>query len=117
MKPANFAAVYVCLYPELAEIARSHGYAMAVHGSVARDFDLVCIPWAEKVDPPEAVVDSIVNKFAIRKVGDMKAMRHGRVAQKLSIKFGECAIDLSFTPMPPDPMDAWGDAFDRDRHD
>ena len=49
MKPANRAAVYAAaLYPDLAEIAREHGYALAVHGSLARDFDLIAVPWREK---------------------------------------------------------------------
>ncbi|OKN23544.1 hypothetical protein AM343_001586 [Klebsiella variicola] len=34
MKPANFAPVYCALYPALAEIARKHGYAMAIHGTM-----------------------------------------------------------------------------------
>lgn len=43
MKPANLAPVYCALYPALAEIARKHGYAMAIHGTMARDFDLMGI--------------------------------------------------------------------------
>jgi hypothetical protein len=46
LKPApGPAAAYVALYPELVRVAREHGYALAVHGSVARDFDLVAVPW------------------------------------------------------------------------
>lgn len=44
MKPANNAPVYACMYQELAEICRAHGYALAIHGSMARDFDLIAIP-------------------------------------------------------------------------
>lgn len=42
------AAAYVALYPMLVAIAKRHGYALAVHGSVTRDFDLVAIPWIEE---------------------------------------------------------------------
>lgn len=31
----------------LRDIAREHGYALSVHGSVARDIDIVAIPWVE----------------------------------------------------------------------
>lgn len=38
MKPPNYAPVYAAaLYPDLAELFRSHGYALACHGSLARD--------------------------------------------------------------------------------
>lgn len=49
IKPApGPAAAYVTLYPELVRVAREHGYALAVHGSVRRDFDLVAIPWTDE---------------------------------------------------------------------
>lgn len=98
MKPANFASVYCCLYPELAEIARLHGYALAIHGSMARDFDLICIPWVDHPSSPEVVVKAITDTYAIEKFGDLVPMKHGRLAQTLTIKFGEAAIDLSFMP-------------------
>lgn len=64
MKPANFAPVYCALYPALAEIARKHGYAMAIHGTMARDFDLICIPWVETPSKPEEVVAEITKTYA-----------------------------------------------------
>lgn len=98
MKPANFAPVYACLYPQLAEIARSHGYCLATHGSMARDFDLVCIPWVEYPSEPQAVVDSITSTFAIREVGEPEFKLHNRLVYTIAVKFGECFIDLSFMP-------------------
>ncbi|GAC1536540.1 MAG: hypothetical protein NVS3B10_00560 [Polyangiales bacterium] len=35
------------LLPALREVARRHGYALAVHGSLQRDIDLVAAPWTE----------------------------------------------------------------------
>jgi hypothetical protein len=44
------------LLEPLREMAKKHGYAVAVHGSLARDIDLVAIPWtAEAVSAPELV--------------------------------------------------------------
>lgn len=102
MKPANFAPVYACLYPQLAEIARSHGYALATHGSMARDFDLVCIPWTDAPSDPQAVVDEMVATFAIREEGKPETRQHGRLIYTLAVKFGECFIDLSFMPRATD---------------
>jgi hypothetical protein len=99
MKPANYAPVYAGLYPELAEIARKHGYAMAVHGSLARDADLICIPWVEDAADPQAVVDEITTTFVIRHVhGGPKVREHGRIVYSLTIAGPGCFIDLSFTP-------------------
>lgn len=32
-------------------IAKEHGYAVGVHGSLARDIDLILVPWIEKPWP------------------------------------------------------------------
>lgn len=42
---------YQAFLPELRKVARSCGYALAVHGSMERDLDLVAVPW---VDNPHA---------------------------------------------------------------
>ena len=98
MKPANYAPIYACVYAQLAEIARSHGYAMAAHGSLAADFDLVCIPWVEGASDPQSVIDEITSSFCIEQAGKPEAKEHGRVAYTISFSFGECRLDLSFMP-------------------
>lgn len=98
MKPANRAPICAaCCYPYLAEICRSHGYALSVHGSLARDFDLVAIPWAETVSPPQEVLDSICGKFSVRVIGEPGEKQHGRVAYTLAW-LGEAFMDFSFMP-------------------
>lgn len=99
MKPANYAPVYACLYPQLTEIARAHGYALAAHGSLARDFDLICIPWVDSPSKPQQVVDSIVSTFAVLQVGKPETKKHGRIVYTLSLSFGECFLDFSFMPL------------------
>lgn len=101
MKEPNFAAVYCCIYPELAAIARTYGYALAIHGSMARDFDLIAVPWSQDCGSPEQVVQAIVNTWAMKECGEPTLKEHGRVAYSLGILFGECAIDLSFMPAHP----------------
>lgn len=100
MKPANFAPIYVGLYPELAEITRKHGYALAAHGTLARDFDLICIPWIKKPSEPQVVVDEITSTFALKVTGkpNPKIMEHGRICYTLILSFGECFLDFSFMP-------------------
>lgn len=98
-KPApNNAPTYMCLYPGLAAVARANGYALAVHGSLARDMDLIAVPWTAEAASPEEVVAAIEGKFSIRRIGGLTAGLHGRLIQTIGIQFGECFIDLSFMP-------------------
>ena len=96
IKP-NYAPVYAAaLYPELAKLFQKHGYALAVHGSLARDFDLIAVPWGEKLSSQEEILKEITTTYAINIIGEPTIKKHGRIAHTLSIGFGECAIDLSF---------------------
>ena len=45
-------ACYAVLYPALEEAANDHGYALSIHGSMARDFDLIAVPWVEEATEP-----------------------------------------------------------------
>lgn len=104
VKP-NYGAVYAAaLYPGLARICVDHGYALAVHGSLARDFDLIAVPWSDSPADPEKVLSEITGQFAIRLIGEPENKNHGRVAYTISVGFGECAIDLSFMPTRKEPI-------------
>jgi hypothetical protein len=50
------AAAYCALYPMLHNIAKENGYALAVHGTLHRDMDLVAIPWIEEACEPEHLI-------------------------------------------------------------
>lgn len=39
--------LYASYFGILKEIAEKYGYALTIHGSLVRDFDLVAIPWIE----------------------------------------------------------------------
>ncbi len=43
----------------LRERAKVLGYALAVHGSMERDIDLVAVPWTDKAYPAEALATSL----------------------------------------------------------
>lgn len=99
MKPPNNAPVYAAIYAELAEVFRDSGYALAIHGTLARDFDLIAVPWAEVCHSPHYVLEKVTTIFAVSVVGGATVKEHGRVAWSISIGHGECAIDLSFMPV------------------
>jgi hypothetical protein len=98
----NYAPVYAAaLYPEFAQIFRSSGWALAVHGSLARDFDLIAIPWIEQPLKSDEVVAAIKAQFAVKVIGEPDITLHGRERWTLSIGFGSCFVDLSFMPVIP----------------
>ena len=68
------AAAYAALYPMLQQIAKRHGYALAVHGSLHRDFDLVAIPWIEEASSPLTLIKAI--KKATRTVTQHEQTDH-----------------------------------------
>lgn len=102
MKPSNYAPAYVAMYPMLAERARQHGYALAVHGTVARDFDIVAVPWVLDASDPETLLAALVDQTCAKLVGGPPTTNpHGRKTWTLSIGFGECFVDLSVMPINP----------------
>lgn len=101
MKPANNAPLYACFYKGFAEIARANGYALAVHGSLARDLDVIAIPWVDDAKAPEEVVKAITDRYAVRLIDSDRgptAKPHGRIAYSLHLEFGDVYLDLSFMP-------------------
>lgn len=98
MKTANNAPVYAAIYAELAEITRKHGYALAIHGSLSRDFDIIAIPWIELPNDPDVVIKEITETFDIRMIGESTEKLHGRKCYSIFIGFGECQLDFSFMP-------------------
>jgi hypothetical protein len=98
--PPSKAPYYCALYPELKRIAQEHGFALAVHGSMIHDFDLVAIPWVDKPSEPQTVVDAFLQRYAIQVIGDKPVRKqHNRLVYTLSLSWGDTYIDLSFMPV------------------
>jgi hypothetical protein len=100
VQPANNGPFYAAgMYPKLAELFREHGYALAVHGSVGSDFDLIAVPWVDIVSDPDEVVMAVAKHFAVKAdAGGPSERAHGRRAYKIHLSFADCALDISFTP-------------------
>lgn len=94
-------------------VAQDAGYALTVHGSLARDIDLVAIPWVDHnvrdadylVDRLCAAVAAIVGRCNPMK--DWTEKPHGRRAKTILVwgggRFGSVDIDLSVMPIVPKP--------------
>lgn len=97
IKP-NYGPVYAAaLYPDLCKIFQSCGYALAVHGSLARDFDLIAVKWRDDADSKESVIKKVFEEFASLSMGaeSPKQMEAGRIAYTIVIEH-TAHIDLSF---------------------
>ena len=98
MTLTNYAPIYCALYPSLADVAREHGYVLAIYGNLDREMDLICIPWNKEVSEPYEVVKAFTSRFKLRSVGKSNKAHHDREYWVISVGFGGCFINLSFTP-------------------
>lgn len=108
-KPQNLRGhglVYMHVFPDLREAARNCGYALAVHGSLDRDLDLVAIPWTEDATDTETLVRAICDAWKFSNGlfpldSDPERKPHGRLSWTL-IPGGPVFVDLSVMPRRSD---------------
>jgi hypothetical protein len=104
MKPATFAPAYCAFYPMLAEICRENGYALAIHGTVSRDFDLIAIPWTTDPVSADTLITLVLNFTSMfdkdkgRALHGPENKEHGRIAWSISVGNGS-VIDFSVMPL------------------
>lgn len=60
MKPATRAPFFACIYHGLCDVARARGYALAIHGTVTTDLDLIACPWTDEAVPAEELKDALM---------------------------------------------------------
>jgi len=114
------AAAYCAIYPMLLQIAKDHGYALCVHGSLHRDFDLVAVPWvteaSEALDLIQAIKESICAVFHHEEYdhltpdGRPTEKPHGRVSYSLHLtNHGMHGGYLDISVMPKTEGDRLGE--------
>lgn len=69
------------LIPALREVARRHGYALGVHGSLAYDIDLIAAPWEINAADPHVLIEAI-RKAAEAIVGFGVINEHEKLPEK-----------------------------------
>ena len=105
LRPWAFAYLYDALVP----VAREHGYALALHGSMTRDLDLIAVPWTEEASSANALIaainevaDGYVIPYAmgneVREGSVPEPKPHGRLAWAIHMK-GQPYIDISVMPL------------------
>jgi hypothetical protein len=94
-------ALYLSLLPTIRKVARKSGYAIGVHGSLTRDFDLIAAKWSKNAVNPETLafrIHAATSKYSYTR----KALRtfpqnkpHGRIGYPLILGHEGAYIDLS----------------------
>lgn len=97
---APFPGLFAIMYPRLVEVARARGYALTVHGSMARDLDVVAVPWTDRAAEPFVLAEALRDR--VGGVGHNgwplpRAKPHGRLAWSIHLGGGPY-IDLSVVP-------------------
>lgn len=102
----------VCIYgqilPRIRAAAKDLGYAIAIHGSLKRDLDLLAVPWIEEAGDPLALVKAVADEVGGYVIGDRVDERgyisdhpteqpHGRMSWNICWG-GKVFIDLSVMP-------------------
>jgi len=59
MKDPTRGPIFACLYQGLCDVARKHGYALAIHGTLVEDMDLIAVPWVEDAADAETLKDAL----------------------------------------------------------
>jgi hypothetical protein len=114
--PDRVRRKYESLIGPLREEAQRLGYAIGVHGSLARDIDLIACPWTEAAVPPPELAEALRKKA--ERLNDGVAFLkppeddeffqngcpglkpHGRLTW--SIQLGGTYLDLSVLPLLPE---------------
>jgi len=82
---------------ELQAIAKANGYAIALHGSMMRDLDVVAIPWVKNARTPKHLVKELCERMGLRSTKEGTLKPHGRLAYTLLL--GDIGfVDLSVMP-------------------
>lgn len=105
---AGAAGLYASMLPQIIEIGKLCGYAIAVHGTASHDFDLIAIPWVHNALPGSELVRRIAAQFGgyIQREGEAaqahspEIKTHGRIGWSIFFNpaFIGPYIDVSVTP-------------------
>lgn len=83
-------------------IARSEGYAIAVHGSMTRDLDVIAIPWVEKPNSsPSQLAHQIAGRTGLTLHPEIQLREHGRIACTMLFPESGDPRFVDFSVMPP----------------
>lgn len=105
LRDPAFPAIFVMLYQMLRRRALELGYSLAVHGSLARDLDLIAVPWVEDAVSADRLVEELRQStaaFLSPSDANPEFKPHGRRAWAMHLVGTGTYIDLSVMPRTDD---------------
>ena len=93
------SAFYACIWDDIRQCSMDCGWAVALHGSLNSDMDIMAMPWIEEASPFEELIKKISELF----VGNYNAENffitynekpHNRVVATIPI-FADFYLDIS----------------------
>lgn len=110
-------SLYAYYFESLKIIAKEYGYNLVIHGSMARDLDLIAIPWVEEAKPQlelvKAMADCLGGEVMLKQIEGqpnpyVSTLPAGRVNYIIDLNRGgykrddngDIAEPLEFTPDP-----------------
>lgn len=102
----SLVCIYAQLLPRIRETGKKLGYAIAIHGSLQRDLDLLAVPWVEDASSAMDLVSAIAAEVHGFVIGDIQnrgtideptIQPHGRRSWNICWG-GRAFIDLSIMP-------------------
>lgn len=94
------AALYAALCEDIRNAAMDCGWAVALHGSLSRDMDIMAMPWVENCTDADTMIDTIIKRCfgdnIISEYGKKVDMTkpHGRVCYLIPI-YDDYYLDIS----------------------
>ena len=58
--------IYASYYGILKEVAKENGYALALHGSISRDMDLIAVKWTSTAVEKDMLIERIVKALGVK---------------------------------------------------
>ncbi len=104
----SLVCIYSQILPRIRKAAKDLGYAIAIHGTLQRDLDLLAVPWIEEAAEPAELVKVIADAVSGYVIGDgvdnhgyvserPTEQPHGRMSWNICWG-GKAFIDLSVMP-------------------
>lgn len=110
-------AFFMSRLPAIRDAAKACGYAIGLHGSAKRDFDLIAVPWIEIYAAPNALAEAIQKATCDFHHAEYQWEQkpHGRIATSFPVcwtnfeerRLSDGHIDLSIVCIPrAEPVNA-----------
>lgn len=100
----SLVCIYAQLLPRIRERGKVLGYAIAIHGTMTRDLDLLAVPWVDDAADAKQLVEAIAEEVGGFVIGDARGgideptqQAHGRLSWNICWG-GRPFIDLSVMP-------------------